>query len=327
MRLEIEAISEDEPGEAWRALFERHIEAYERWFHAAGGPPRPTYLECEKALRHYLPEWVPTWERLCDLAGGGDFASRFLSLYRPPPYVQGCSQVVLDRPEPLLLRNYDYAPELWDGALLRSHWGDRAVLAMTDCLVGALDGVNEDGLAVSLNFGGDPEVGDGFGAPLLVRVALETCSTAAEAARLLRRVPTHMAYNIAMVDRGGNFYTAFTGPNRPTIVRRTQVSTNHQDRVAWPRHAWSTRSLDRERTLHRAVATMEHRTEALLEAMLHPPLHSEEYARGFGTLYTALYRPRDASLELHWPGETWVHSVERADVGVRVIVLPEGKSP
>ena len=60
MRLELETIAEDEPGDAWRALFDRHIEAYERWFHSAPGPPRPTYLECERALREYLPEWFPT---------------------------------------------------------------------------------------------------------------------------------------------------------------------------------------------------------------------------------------------------------------------------
>ena len=38
-------------------------------------------------LRAHMPELVPAYERLVDLAGGGDVAARMLSLYRPPPYL------------------------------------------------------------------------------------------------------------------------------------------------------------------------------------------------------------------------------------------------
>lgn len=322
MRIEIQAVEEDEPGAAWSEILDRHLEAYLRWYQAPGGGERPTYLECERALKRYLPEWLPIWRAHCEAAGGDDVVARFLSLYRPPAYVQGCSQVAWNRPEPRLIRNYDYAPELWDGVLFRSAWTGRRVLAVTDCLIGALDGVNEAGLSVSLSFGGSQEVGDGFGAPLLVRVALETCRTAAEAAQLFRRVPTHMAYNILMLDRDGDFFTAFTGPSRPTIVRRTAASTNHQDRIAWARHAWATATLERERRLHACLADPEMDGDTLEEAFLHPPLRSTDYARGFGTLYTAVYRPAMGRLDLRWPGHCWSQSLDDFTPGTRTVELP-----
>ncbi len=326
MQIEIQAVAEDEPGHAWRDLYERHAEAYRRWYSGAEGESRPSFLECESALSRYLPEWIPTWRKLCELAGGGDLDARFLSLYRPPPYVQGCSQVALRRPEPLLVRNYDYTPALWDGTVLRTRWSERTVLALTDCLAGALDGVNDAGLAISLNFGGSQETGDGFGAPLLLRVALETCGTAAEAVQLVRRVPTHMAYNILMLDRGGEFFTAFTAPNRPAIVRRTAASTNHQDRIRWARHAHATATLERERVLNDCIARPQLEPETLIEAFLRPPLRSTGYRQGIGTLYTAVYRPHQGALDLVWPGARWSQSIDAFEEGTRTITLSEPKS-
>ncbi len=76
----------------------------------------------------------------------------------------------------MLVRNYDYHPALWDGVLLSSSWTGRRVIAMLDSLWGVLDGINEDGLAVSLAFGGRQVVGEGFGMPLILRYVLETCA-------------------------------------------------------------------------------------------------------------------------------------------------------
>ena len=92
-------------------------------------------------------------ERLCELAGGSDQAARFLSLYCPPPYLMGCSQAVWPGEEPVLVRNYDYNPLFVDGLVLHSTWNGRRVIAMSDCLWGVVDGMNDAGLAVSLTFG------------------------------------------------------------------------------------------------------------------------------------------------------------------------------
>ena len=52
---------------------------------------------------------------------------------------------------------------------MRSRFDQRSVVAMIDCMSGALDGMNSDGLAVSMSFGGRPEFGDGFGIPIVLR--------------------------------------------------------------------------------------------------------------------------------------------------------------
>ena len=35
------------------------------------------------------------------------------------------------------------------------------------------------------------------------------------------------------------------------------------------------------------------------------PVYSAEFARGFGTLYTAIYRPERLQAEFRWPGLAW----------------------
>ena len=42
--------------------------------------------------------------------------------------------------------------------------------------------------------------------------------------------------------------------------------------------------------------------EQLVGRFLEPPLHSDAYELGFGTLYTAVYRPAELAIEYRWPG-------------------------
>ena len=74
---------------------------------------------------------------------------------------------------------------------------------MLDCLWGLLDGINDAGLAISLTFGGRPQVGEGFGIPLIIRYVLETCRNTGEAMRALRRIPVQMSYNVTALDQEG----------------------------------------------------------------------------------------------------------------------------
>ncbi len=248
---------------------------------------RAPYWSSFRALRAAMPELVPTYERLCELAGGGDQAARFLSLWRPPRYLTGCSQVVWTGNSPVLIRNYDYAPQLCEGTVLHTAWNGRRVIGMGDCAWGLLDGMNEDGLAISLAFGGRPAVGDGFGMPLLLRYVLEFCTSVEQATEALCRVPTHMAYNVTMLDRTGRFLTLYLSPDRPAVRRRTPLATNHQGRVECPRHADFTRSLERERYLKMRIARCEETAETLASAFLQPPLYSTQYR---GRIRHALYR-------------------------------------
>jgi len=316
MKFTFEAISESLPGGAWQANLEKHWSAYKEWFLSEGDSARPSYRDSVHELRKHMPELLPTYERLVELAGGSDLAARLLALYRPPPYLTGCSQAVWpDSRIPLLVRNYDYSPRLTEGILLSTEWNGRRVIAMSDCLWGVLDGINDSGLVVSLAFGGRKVVGDGFGIPLVLRYILEFCETTRDAMSVLKRVPPHMAYNVTVVDRRGHFKTAYLSPDRKAVVRQFPIATNHQGHIEWMEHAHATATLERERFLFSRISNPEETPDGLVESFLRPPLFSHAYRKGYGTLYTAAYQPKTGTLELRWPNGKWIQSFDEFQEG------------
>lgn len=298
-------VSEEVPGDHWADLFRRAWPAYRRWFESEGGDARPDLEASEHALRKHLPELVPMWERLAELAegeGGGARAARMLSLYRPARYLTGCSQAVWSRDAPFLVRNYDYHPLACEGFILRSRWHDTEVLASSDCLWGALDGMNEHGLAVALSFGGSREVGEGFGIPIILRYVLEFCSDMGEALEVLERVPSHMAYNVSVLDRSGAFAVVELGPDRPARVVPEPVCTNHQDPIEWEAYASRSDSVGRKEFLRERLGSPGISADEFVQLFLDPPLYQTDYAAGCGTLYTVVYRPETGRADFIWPG-------------------------
>jgi predicted choloylglycine hydrolase len=320
MQIAFRAIAEDLPSEKWRSAFDRHWHAYSRWFLRDGDRARPTYLASLRALKAHMPEFVPVYERLVEVAGGGDIEARFLSMWCPPTYVGGCSQAIVLGDEPWLVRNYDYSPHLLEGTWLATRLLNQRVVAMIDCLWGVLDGVNESGLAASLAFGGRTVTGRGFGIPLVLRYVLETATSVREAVAVLQRLPVHMAYTVALVDRNGRHATVFVAPDRGAEVVRHFVSTNHQRRVEWPRHARATLSVERAAALEAAMRARSSPDE-IVRIFLRPPVLQTAYERGYGTLYTAIYRPSLAGVELAWPSERWAQACGAFAEGTRMIAF------
>lgn len=324
------AVQEPVPGPRWVDVF-RHLEpGYRRWFLREGDAARPSYLASATALKRHMPELLPTYESLVDLAGGGDFAARLLSLWCPTPYLTGCSQAVWTRDSPLLVRNYDYHPALWDGVLLSSVWAGQRVVGMLDSLWGVLDGINESGLAVSLAFGGRQVVGEGFGMPLILRYLLETCSDVGDAVAALTRVPSHMSYNVTLLDARGQYRTVFLSPDRTPVVTRRPLATNHQRVVEWEAFAHATSSVDRERSLRTRLEDPAEDGTRFVQRFLEPPLHLDRFRHGWGTLYTAVYEPRTTSVALHWTTAVLRESVghfNEASVDLSFAGLPRERIP
>lgn len=322
------ALVEDTPGPAWQDLFERCWPGYRDWYLRNGVFGRPSYLDCRRALRQHMPELVPTWERLVELAGGGDIEARILSMWCPPVYIAGCSQAVWIDPfgaqGPALLRNYDYSPDLLEGNWLATRWCGQRVLAMGDCLWGALDGINEAGLAASLSFGGKTQAGEGFGIPLVMRYLLEVSSTVEEACDVLKRVPAHMSYSITLLDANSHWATVYVGPDQATYVTRRRTITNFQHQVDWPAHAKATSAVERLAALEYWVVDRTHSLPAVAAALLQPPLFQTSYRRGYGTLYSAIYHPMHRSVELFWQDQRWQQSLLAPLAGERDIMFPTG---
>ena len=326
MELTFEAIREAVPGPKWQALFNRLWPAYQRWYLQRGLDERPSYLHSSRAFKRHMPELYPAYEQLCELAGGGDVQARFLSLYGPPPYLSGCSQAILPGNEPILVRNYDYSALAFDAVLLETRWLGRTVFGVSDCLIGLTDGINEDGLAVSLTFGGRRVVGQGFGVPVILRYVLETCTTAEEAADVLSRIPSHMAYNVTVLDKVGNWRTVYIAPDRKPVVTHASVATNHQQRVEWASHARATASVERERLLLQKLTLHKPSRPEFVGAFLRPPLYSLAFEQGFGTLFTAVYQPTAPGVELYWPGAKWHLPMGTFNEEGRRVVYPKARA-
>jgi predicted choloylglycine hydrolase len=152
-----------------------------------------------------------------------------------------------------------------------------------------------------------------------LRYLLETCETTDGALALLARVPIQAAYNLTLLDRGGHAVTAHVGPDGPPAVRAAAVATNHPENVEWAEHAAATGSVEREERVLELLADPATNEDAFVEAFLAPPLYNTAYASGFGTLYTAVHRPADGSVEYRWPGVRWRQSFAAFEEGSRVV--------
>lgn len=319
--LTLHAYRETTPGPRWQALHAATWPAYRRWYTREGLAARPSLDECRSALAHHLPELIPTWERLCHLAGDDPVAARMLSMWGLPAFSVGCSQMVIPGEQPILVRNYDYDQALFEGVIASTNYsGQRRVLGTSDMLWGLLDGMNEDGLAVSLTFGGRPGGGEGFGIPIVLRYVLETCATVEHAVSALRRIPVAQSYNVALVDTTGRHATVFVAPEQPAIVSRRETTTNHRlDLVEHPATAARFNSVGRLTRLDKLRADRAP-GERVVSAMLRPPLRNDEFEIGFGTLYTASYEPAAGTATWHWPGTSWTRRFNDPD-GVRTVEL------
>ena len=319
------ASEELELGPKWAAVFEERWPHYLEWFLREGEGARPSYATSARMLREHMPELMAAYEQVVDLAGGGDLAARMLSHYRPPPYLAACSQGVWSRDgHPVLVRNYDYAPSRMEGIVWSTQLSERRVIGMSDCLWGLLDGMNDAGLAVSLTFGGRRVLGDGFGIPLVVRYLLETCDEVGSARESLSRLPYALAHNLTVVDRAGDVLTAYLSPDREPIFRTVPAATNHQGIVDWPEQAHATRTIERERRILDLLVRPETTAASFEDAFLRSPLFSTAYDSGFGTLYTAAYRPAEGLVDYRWPSFSWRLEFDVFVEGEHTEVLAEG---
>ena len=118
-----------------------------------------------------------------------------------------------------------------------------------------------------------------------------------------------MSYNITLLDRHADGATLFLAPDRPAELTRHAATTNFQHHVEWHDHARATRSVERLECLEQLLGAAGS-AEDVTQALLQPPLFQSSYLRGYGTLYTAVYRPQSGRVELLWPGVRWAQSLE-----------------
>lgn len=321
MTLTFDAVDEATPGPKWAARWNRSWPAYEAWFVARGGDRGPSRVECRAAMKRYMPELVAVYDQLIVVAGGSERAARFLSTWCPPTYLGGCSlAAVADKEDVRLVRNYDLSPELNEGLLLRTEWSGRAVMGMVEFLWGLSDGINDAGLSIALAYGGRSETGEGFGITTIVRYALETCDTVKEALSALKRVPSHMAYNLVLADATGQTASVELSPGGGIKVMPKAIATNHQSGKSRADRPAFTRTFERRAHLDGLRIKPRKLNRRFLEA----PLLQDRYAQGFGTLFTAEYDPKNGTLGLTLKGDRWDQSLDEFEEGQRVVNYADG---
>ena len=61
-------IHEPEPGDQWQSLLTATSSAYRSWYLQDGDSARPSLDTASRQLNRYMPELLPTWEKLTELA-------------------------------------------------------------------------------------------------------------------------------------------------------------------------------------------------------------------------------------------------------------------
>jgi predicted choloylglycine hydrolase len=309
------------PGLKFQRLFYNYWPAYKVWLASKTAITAPNLASSVAALEYYMPEMMPTYYRLCALVNADEIMAKFLTGFQPPAYISACAQAVSNDSVIQLVRNYDYHPSLLEGNLLMTSWNGKKVIAMSDCLIGVLDGMNEDGLTISLTFGGRNIVGVGFGIPFIIRYVLEFCSTLEQAVAVLIRIPCHMSYNVTVIDRSGNFKTILLSPDRFPVVTDAAFTTNHQSFIDWQENALNNNTINRSVFLEDLLRNRGLNTTTLSDMFLIKPLYNSLFKEGFGTLYTSIYRPREGFMQLRWPGENLTQSFIHFAEGSKIITF------
>ena len=84
-------------------------------------------------------------------------------------------------------------------------------------------------------------------------------------------------------------------------------------------HAQATASVEREHFLLQQLIARRVDQNDFIGAFLKPPLFSLGYERGFGTLFTAAYWPRQGMLTYIWPGANWRFSFDAFEPSQRLV--------
>ena len=309
------------PGAAVAEEFHRAWPSYRRWFLRAGEGERASYADSRDAVRTWMPEIYDDYLAYVAAVGGGDLEARFLSHWCPPPLVTACSIAMTGRPDPLLVRNYDYPPLLCDALALRTHWSGRSVIGMADCGWGLMDGINDAGLAIAIAFGGRRQVGPGFGIGLVVRYLLQVSTSTEDAVRRLAGLPVQMSYNVAIADRSGDHRVVHVSPDRPAATSPVPFAGNRQGTTEWPSHAEYSGTVAREEYLASLTAFPLVDHEGFAASFLRPPLFRPLVESTWGTVYTVAYEPVTGAMTLLWPDDRWRLGVHGDETGHRPRVV------
>ncbi|WP_181347977.1 C45 family peptidase [Thalassobacillus sp. CUG 92003] len=243
-------------------------------------------------------------EELDGLAQGLDIsfskaAAMFSGYDVPKTEAMGCSAVAT--PD-YYVRNYDFAPELYDGvfSLVQSEHS-YASAGYSLQIVGRHEGVNEKGVVIGLHFVSNYGYTTGLAPWMAVRMVLDTCSSVDEATVMLKEMPHAACYNFSVGDNLGNSAVVEATPDK-VVVRPGQSSlacANHfQDALLKSNNRTS---IEGSTKRHNYLDNLEDKKRSHEEMFHHfssvtSPVFFTDYKDLFGTLHTFSYAYSDARI-------------------------------
>ena len=128
-------------------------------------------------------------------------------------------------------RNMDMFPEYkkTSESVLYMPENRNIFLAHSTAMICVEDGMNEHGLAAALTFLLPKTVKPGINGGFLIRLILEECKTAEEAAKLLQNIPISSAHNIVVADSMGEMFVAECTAEQVSVrwCEKYAAATNH----------------------------------------------------------------------------------------------------
>ena len=92
-------------------------------------------------------------------------------------------------------------------------------ISQSDVFIGRSDGINEEGLSISMSFVNGTEIQPGISFHFIVRKVLENCSTTKHAINLIKNTKVSSANNFLIADKTGDIAVVESAPQK-SVIRR-----------------------------------------------------------------------------------------------------------
>jgi hypothetical protein len=106
-------------------------------------------------------------------------------------------------------------------------------------------------------------------------------------------------------------------PDRPARTSPFAYAANRQGETEWPEHAAFCDTVAREHAMASALVEPGLTAQDLIARFLHAPIYRSTAISTWGTVYTAAYDCNHRSLDLLWPDDAWVLSLDHFVEDVR----------
>lgn len=260
--------------------------------------------DAKAAFLQYAPK---IWEELEGLRDALDLPMdevlRDFGGYRITPDRSGCSILT---GEGFLLRNYDFHPQTYEGRyiLYQPFDGGYATIGPSQRILGRMDGMNDQGLAMGYNFIHRKNPGKGFVCYLIGRIILETCATVDEAVELLTNIPHRGSFSYVVMDASGKSCIIEATP-RKTVVREAGACTNHFEVQEDENRHYLKDSFSRLDAIRSQPADLDDLNRAY--RLFNDPargVFADDYRSWAGTIHTSAYLPEQQEAWIAIGGNT-----------------------